>query len=250
MVTIPAQPDEAYYPVSALYIFPTFTRASCPNAPTYDPTRKTKNWKDDAAAALEPQTPVSYTTISRDNALNVVVGKITMTAAEAATLNLYGVQAYPTYVVAPTSAFTTDIGTTINPSQLSLQSDAIALAKSFGLDASAVSEQGPASAITYPANEARRMWLIAYKGYQLNAGLLLSEMNANGIGAPGHWNLDTAEPSWIPNTSPQTPLPINPSVWDQPCRGLLGNEGIANTMFGFVVFRTDKISVFNPNIGG
>ena len=231
--TIPQQPDDAYYPVSKLYVVPTFDRAGYKgafgeDAPTYDGTRQTKNWFDSTAiqAAGSENALVSYTVIAKDASGNVIPKQISMPAKEAATVNLYGVHSYPTYVVAPTGAVGSSIpgiSTPVNPVNLSMQADAIALAQSFGLTATAVSEQ--AMPIIYPADELRRMWMIQYKGLPLNAGLLLAERNANGANAPGHWNLDGAEPNWISATAASL-APQNPA-WDVPCRPLASNEALS-----------------------
>ncbi|MBS1876058.1 MAG: hypothetical protein JSU00_22790 [Acidobacteria bacterium] len=247
---VPALPDEAYYPVARLYLVPTFDRNTYrstfgEDAPTYDGARKTKTWFDSTAIqnAGSPDAMVQYTVIERDLAGNVTPKSITMTAREAATVNLYGIHSYSQYQIAPTKATTEGIGALINPVNLCLQSDAIALAKSFGLDASAVSES-PLS-IVYPAGELRRLWLIQYKGFQLTAGTLLFEMNQNGAGAPGHWNLDGGEPNWISDLPSSLP-PQNPA-WGTPCRPLQDVEAISVNPFGFMIYRKDRASVYTQS---
>jgi hypothetical protein len=240
----PAQPDQAFYTVGNLYTLQQFDRIACPSAPTYDGTRKMKTWKDDSVTGQTGN--VSYTVITAAGA-----SQITMPASEAATLNLYGIETYPPYVIAPTDAtvlfpgMAPGSGPGINPNELSMQADAIVLAVAFGLTAAAVTDGG-AGLINYPADEQRRMWVIAYKGYQLCAGLLLAQANAFGVGAPGHWNLTgSSEPLWANDTP--TSLPPQSTAWNIPCRPLLSNEKIAvNPFAGFMIYRTDMTSVYNP----
>ncbi len=248
--SIPALPDEAFYPVSKLYVVPTFDRATYRAAfgedpATYDGSRKTKTWFDSTAIqnAGSPDAVVQYLAIERDAAGNVEPKWIAMTAREAASVNLYGIHAYPPYQVAPTGATTAGIGAPINPMNLCMYSEALALARSFRLDGSAVSES-PLT-IAYPSGELRRLWLIAYKGFQLTAGTMLFEMNQNGAGAPGHWNLEGGEPNWISDLPSSLP-PQNPA-WPVPCRTLQENEAISTTLFGFMIYRKDKSSVYTQS---
>lgn len=249
----PALPDDAFYPVSKLYTVPTFDRNSYraafgEDAPDYDPNRKTKTWFDTTAiqVAGSPDAMVQYLAIERDAAGNVAPKWFTMLAREAATVNLYGIHNYPSYQVAPTGAVTAGIGAPINPVNLCMYADAMALAKSFGGDASAVTES-PLT-IAYPADELRRLWLIRYKGFQLTAGTMLFEMNQNGVGSPGHWNLKGGEPNWISDMPSSLP-PQNPA-WPTPCRALQTVEAISANPFGFMIYRKDLPSVYSQGASG
>jgi hypothetical protein len=186
---------------------------------------------------------VTYDVINMDTGGSYTQKSITMPATEAATVNLYGACSYPAYAVAPTGA-TEILGGAVNPVDLSMQADAIALATSFGLTAAAVTDGG-AGNVNYPADEQRRVWVIAYKGAGLCAGSLLAEMYVNGVGAPGQWNLSGTAPVWVP-TSVSLP-PQNPA-WDVPTRPMLANEAIATSLFGCMVYRKDMPSVYNPAV--
>jgi hypothetical protein len=218
------------------------------DAPTYDGKRQTKAWEDTSAPArADANGNVSYLFIAMDASGNVVPATVAMPASEAATVNLYGVHSYPAYVVAPTDATMMVGAVALNSAYLSTQADAVALALTFGMTAADVTDSGQGT-INYPADESRRVWVIARKGYQLCAGLLIGEANANGAGAPGHWDFSGAEPNWISDLPSSLP-PQNPA-WNVPCRPLLANEAIAEYapmgIKSFVIYRTDMVSTFNP----
>ena len=97
--------------------------------------------------------------------------------------------------------------------------------------------------VVYGVDEMRRMWAVLFKGQAVNAGLLLQVRNAQGVGAPGTWDLSGASPQW--NSAPPMvhgrgdALPERPV----PTRALLPNERLLVGLLGVgvVVQRTDRV---------
>jgi len=91
----PAQPNKPVYPVSALYLFAQFNTPEAYQAaageapPTFDPTKRPKNWFDSSVDLTDPAATVVYSAYR----LSKVTGGwsytiIAMSAAEAASVNL------------------------------------------------------------------------------------------------------------------------------------------------------------------
>jgi len=161
---VPPQPDQAQYGVGELALFKAYTRESFRSvfgvqAPSFDPTRKTKTWFDTSVDQSDPESLVVYKVGAQDKTGTWILRQVGMPAREAATVNLPGDIDYPAYVVVPTRA--TRGGTGINPDYLSLQSDAQAIASAVG--AEGIVDEGITTVFSaeYPADEPRRMWAIS-----------------------------------------------------------------------------------------
>jgi len=64
-------------------------------------------------------------------------------------------------------------------------------------------------AVVYPSADAR-LWTFNLSGGPIQAAGLVAQKNANGVGAPGHWNGLTWVPENKVETSPNMPVPIGP----------------------------------------
>lgn len=260
---VQAQPPDGFYQLAKINLFGRFTRPTYSAAygvdpPTGDPTKRPKVWQDDSLAGKDPGSLVAYSCVDASKPGFPVVGTITMTVAEAMSVNLPGNHSYPPYIVSPTTAHTQGPDgplSNVNPNLLSMRDQAVALAASWGLDASAVS-QATLSLFSYiyPPDEPRREWQISYNGLVLNVGQFVAEMYANGIGTPGHWDLSskTGGPNWISDKPPVQTFAL--PEWPDPIRSLLANETLrvasALGAAGVVVVRTDVESPYNHLTGG
>lgn len=251
--SVPSNPPPITAPtgLGALQTLPTFSRvsylaASGVDAPTYDTTRLTKGWLDTSA---DPTKPYTYSTYV-DGGLSAgtpVLKTITIPGSEAASLNLPGVHSYPPYVVeAAPGVVTLNPDGTIVPEgdkgkYLCNLADANNLAALLGLNSDAVvdtSWNNGQYKTSYPPTETRRLWGINVKGVTLNAETLIIEMNANGVGAPGKWDLTGAEPNWISGVPSSFPPP-NPAQ-PIPMRVMNSNEGFTATLMGWEVEPTNQ----------
>jgi hypothetical protein len=238
---IPAQPNRPYYGVSELALFKTYTRDSYRaafgvEAPPFNPDRVIKTWFDSTADTSQPENVTLYNIAARGSDGQWGVRQLVIPSAEAVAVNLPGAVKYPTYIVPPTQA--TRGGSIISAIYMSLEGEARELMADIG--GTGIHDEILASFPTiYPANEPRRVWLITFKGSSVNAGLLLLAKNANGVGAPGQWDLSGAEPVWVPDppaptgegdSRPPRPLPIRP---------LLPNERFHQGLMDVQIERTD-----------
>lgn len=238
---VPAQPAKTYYGIQELALFENFTRdtyraAFGQEAPAFDPARPIQTWFDSTADVSHTGNVSVYKVISRDPDGAWAVRQMVIPAVEAASVNLQGDVRYPAYVVAPTAA--TRGGSSINPSYLSLESDAHTLAAEVGADGivEEVLQMFPAS---YPVTEPRRVWNLTYKGRFVNVGLLLLAKNAKGIGYPGHWDLSGEEPAWVADPAAPNGLDDQRPAREMPVRDLLPNEAIQTGLTGVGILRTD-----------
>jgi hypothetical protein len=238
---VPAQPNAAYYGIDALALFKSYTRDTYRaqfglEAPPYDPSRLTKTWWDSTADTSHPENVAVYKIAAKDSTGIWAIRQMVIPAAEAASVNLPGAVQYPAYSVPSTNA--TRGGAPINPNYLSLEADARRLAAEFGADG-VVEESLTMFPVVYPPEEPRRVWNIVLKGQVLNAGLLLLNRNANGIGSPGHWDTTKPEPAWAPDPPAPTGLNDTRPLREMPVRDLLANEKFQTTLTGVAVVRTD-----------
>jgi hypothetical protein len=226
------QPNKPSYGLNELELFTRYTRdgyrtATGSPAPPCDPTKKLKCWLDSTVDLDDPEAVVAYNTAKQTSDGKTALKKFSITAQEAACVNLPGREAYPPYTVAPTSASVRiDTGAGIaqqdvDPNWLLLKSEAEALASELG---SAMPPQESAlSGTVYPPTELRRQWSIWVCGSWKQAGLLMKERSKGGVGAPGHWDLSGSDPTFMvelpPDTSPK-------GEWPAPLRDLLPNEKI------------------------
>jgi hypothetical protein len=128
---------------------------------------------------------------------------------------------------------------TINPNYLSLESEAHALLLEIGGDGITEDGGGAVFPYIYPPEEPRRAWNILFHGRPVNAGLLLLNRHAKGVGAPGHWDLSKEEPLWISDPSAPTGVDDPRPPRDVPVRDLLPNEKFQAGLMGVGVVRTD-----------
>jgi hypothetical protein len=227
---VPAQPNRSNYPVEALALFQTFSRDSYLStfgvqAAAWNPARAPKYWFDSTVDASASS--VSYVVF---NPAAASFQTLTLTGAEAATVNLPGTLSYAPYVIAPTKA--NRAGAPITPQWLSLQADAMNLMAQLGgsglMDVGAVGS----NPVLYPSDEPRRMWTFVLNGTPINAGLLLAMQNAAGVGAPGHWDLSSpGNPSWV-STPPPTRADDPSTAVPLPLRALLPNERLVPSPLG------------------
>ena len=247
----PPQPDQDIFSPFALALFQEYTRESyrsafAVDAPPWDPTRLYKSWFDSSAFTPQPNT-VTYQIFGQDTTGGWGFQNLTLTFADAASVNLPGAITYPQYVVLPTGA--TRGSSSMSANYLSLESDASALLPTFG--GTSLVDQGmtPVFAVVYPAGEARRMWAIVMpNGNQLNVGLLLIERNARGVGFPGHWDTSADStpggyPKWAADPAAPSGLDDSRPHCAMPVRALLPNERIGMQTLGIfdtpVIMRTD-----------
>lgn len=225
----PAQPGSASFAPSALWLFQTYTRDSYRAAfgaetPVCDPTQPYKTWFDTSVA---PGTSVTYQVF--DNTKGALV-PLTMTAAQAASLNLPGVPHFQAYVVAPTSATVAPPNGTpslVDPDLLATEAQAQMLANLLGGAVQSARFAGYVYANLNTAADPRDLYDVTVNGNPWNAGLLLKALYSQGVGYPG--KLD-------PNTGQFTPAPpATASLLGNtpiPSRALLPNEAFSNAQFG------------------
>lgn len=237
----PAQPDLECYGIQSLALFVSYTRDSYlaafgVQAPVWDPTRVTKTWFDSTVDTSNPANTATYNIVSVNSSGVWELTPLTMAATEAASVNLTGSVTYPAYAVAPTDA--SSGGAVINPQYLSLQSQAQALMTQLGGTALTEETGNAAFPIIYPSDEPRRIWDFYVNGILCNAGQLLAQQNANGVGAPGAWQITVNGPVWTPTVEP-TGLNDTRPARPMPVRNLLPNEQLQAGLMGVSVIRTD-----------
>jgi hypothetical protein len=249
---VPPQPNLPAYGFQELALFRSYTRESYRaafgiEAPPWDPSRLKKTWFDSTADRSDPSNVSVYKFFGRDAAGNWAIRQLVVPAQEAATVNLPGTQVYPPYVVAPTQA--TRGGAPVNPIYLSLESEARALMAELG--GQGLIDEGNTSVfpIVYPAEEPRRAWNILFQGHAENAGALLFNRNAKGIGAPGHWDSSSQTPVWMPAPAPPSGLDDTRLPREMPVRDLFANEKLQTGLMGVSVVRIDLEQQSNEQSG-
>jgi hypothetical protein len=249
---IPAQPNQELYSVQDLALFKTYSRDSYRTvfgleAAAYDPARLLKSWFDSTVDVSDPGNVAVYHVVAQTPSGGGILRQIVMPAQEAATVNLAGAIQYPPYVVAPTLA--TRGGSVLNPIYLSLESDAQALMTELG-GSSLQQEDLPSFPATYPADEPRRQWYFMARGQAVNVGALLLTRNAQGVGAPGHWDVSSGQPVWVSDPSGPTGENDTRPPRQMPVRDLLPNEQLYTGLMGILgVVRTDLQNAANETSG-
>lgn len=246
----PAQPNLPIYGFDVLQRVPLFTRASYlaafgVQAPNFDVSRPAKYWFDSSA---DVNGAYKYQAVN-------AVGNFTeqeIPGAEAAAVNIPGLMTYPPYEIEPTSAAvvgTNGSRTAIQAMNLCTYQDAVKLVASMGLPVSAILDgsgfvYGPFS-VDY-AGDSRRLYMISWKAGMPPAqfaGNLIALMNAQGVGAPGKWDLTGDSPAWV--TAAPGPDGITADVPTTsiaaPVRSLLPNEGLIATLFAKEIGRRDLL---------
>jgi hypothetical protein len=237
------QPTTNPFPTSALNLFwpgsptsPLFTNdpagrsaalAAGFTVPAYDPTKPSKCW---AATSWPTTIPQGY----YDGTGNLVP----LGADPTDPLNIWGPTEYPVYEPAPTPALYMGLETApatfidqqpVPASMLATQDQGNALALAWGLTAAALSDQSAAQMMTRNG-ETRGLWYIDFNGVAYNVGQQIALQNANGVGAPGHWDTTMSvgnvsqpiTPVWVSDIPPLNPNPNPPRPIPQ--RQLLPNE--------------------------
>lgn len=250
---VPEQPGVALYPPDKLELFPRLTRATYQEqygtAPAaWDKSRRIKRWFDTSVLenfSGDPENEVVAYDVF-DAKSETGTRRMVLTVAEASTPNLPGKMVYPKYVVAPTPALivTPVTGETqgLNSNTICAYREAVALAAELGLGPDAVRESALGGLFRVEWNgEERRAWVIAWRGENLQVSLLLKLKYANGVGAPGRWNLDATSPTWMSeaqetgeqDTRPEVPIPV---------RKLLPGEKVASGFGGLMMIQREDLS--------
>jgi hypothetical protein len=239
---VPAQLNTEFYNILDLALFKAYSRDSYlaafgVEAAAYDPTRVRKSWFDSTVDVSDPSNVAVYRVVAQDQNGNGILRQMVMPAQEAATINLPGAIRYPPYVVAPTLA--TRGGSTLNAIYLSLESDAQELMTQLG-GTGLQQEELPSYPASYPSDEPRRQWYFLAQGQPVNVGALLFTRNAQGVGAPGHWDVSSPQPVWVPDLPAPTGEDDTRPPRSMPVRDLLPNEQLYTGMMGILgVVRTD-----------
>jgi hypothetical protein len=239
---VPAQPNTEFYSIQDLALFKSYSRESyraafAMEAPAYDPARVLKSWFDSSVDVSDPNNVAVYRVVAQDQSGDGVLRQMVMPAQEAATVNLPGAIQHPAYVVRPTLAIRG--GSILNPIYLSLESDAQALMVELG-GSNLQQEDLPSFPASYPADELRRQWYFLVQGQAVNAGALLLIRNAQGVGAPGHWDVSSPQPVWVSDPSASTGENDTRAPRAIPVRDLLPNEQLYRGMMGILgVVRAD-----------
>ncbi len=239
---VPAQLNTEFYNILDLALFKAYSRDSYRatfgvEAAAYDPTRVRKSWFDSTVDVSDPSNVAVYRVVAQDQNGNGILRQMVMPAQEAATINLPGAIRYPPYVVTPTLA--TRGGSTLNAIYLSLESDAQELMTQLG-GTGLQQEELPSYPASYPSDEPRRQWYFLAQGQPVNVGALLFTRNAQGVGAPGHWDVSSPQPVWVPDLPAPTGEDDTRPPRSMPVRDLLPNEQLYTGMMGILgVVRTD-----------
>ncbi len=178
------------------------------DAPPFNPAWPIKQWFDPAAV----DGPNSYSIWNGSVAAPGLISLV-LSGAEAKTVNLQGHPAYPAYVPAPTLARRvlhfngSDIGApqVVPANILSTLDQANQLAALVGAKVVDASTATPFFVYEWDA-ETRRPFALQYQGASADVsggpfvGDLLIGMNANGVGAPGHWDMSNSKLTWVADT--------------------------------------------------
>ena len=246
---VPAQPNKEFYGVQELALFRTYSRESFRSAfgreaPPFDPDRPAKHWFDSTADTSHPENVVVYKVAARLANGFWGVRQLVMPASEACSVNLPGAVSYPPYIVKPTLATRTGPGGLIpqplNAEYLSTYEEAERMRTEVG--GSGVVEEialGGGFGTYFPSSEDRRLWEVVIGGRRVNAGYLLKSRHAQGIGAPGRWDLSGETPVWVPDPPAPTGVDDRRPAREVPVRDLLPNEQLQATLTGVGVVRTD-----------
>lgn len=179
--------------------------------PPFDPSRDEKNWVDPNPPAADANGNVTYQVV---NNAGTGFEDLVMTRAHAESPNLFGHDDYP--AAPPQLVATFNNGNSSVP--VCDLATAQALAKEMGVDPSSIVDAMasilPSLQLKYPdADPSARPWQFSVAGVPVQVCFLLSLKNANGVGAPGHWNGAV----WVSDlpapdvTSPAMPQPVDMS---------------------------------------
>jgi hypothetical protein len=261
--TIPAQPNLPDYGFGSLALFASYTRASYlaafgVQAPNWDPTKAPKAWFDSSGTSPDTYLAPNLLAASGSSAeqpltvTDATTGQPRpLTLEEAAAVNIPGLISYPPYVIEPSDAIQQSTGAILNPTYLSTFAQAVQLAiawgvpATFGIASATIVDMDPGGnqAYVYPLSEARRWYGILYNGLPLTVGTELAQMNSEGVGYPGQWNLSAPEgPTFefsaalpdgistgVAPAGSAIPCPVRPLLPTEYFEQVLGGSEILNT---------------------
>lgn len=242
------QPKTGRYGVSALYLFEQLDRDKYKarfgvQAPPFDPKRPAKCWLDSSATVGRKDGSLIEYTVFENNAFT----PLTLTAGEAATVNLTGRYEYAPYAPAATVAITFN-GVGINPRALISAADAQAIVDELtAAGAHVLSIKADTSIQTNWGTETRRQYEITFAdGVVCDAAGLMAAKCIAGVGAPGHWVvIPGSEPIWVVEAQDDggkagAAVPV-------PVRQLLSNERLVIGWAGLAsIERTDLAADGEP----
>jgi hypothetical protein len=239
--TIPAPPDGQAYGLGNLKMVQGYTRqgyeaAFGVQAPDFNAALPPKSWFDSTAVAGTPST--YQTVVSGADGQPPQYVSFTLPGEQAASVNLPGNRHYDVWVAPPTGATRAGyLGSQvpINPVYLATSEQAQSLAKALG---GTVSEYMDGMfPLSYPANEARRYYVVVIGETQYPAGTLLRDMYQKGVGAPGHWVNEVGNPHWVSEYVPSQQLTSNVPEVSYPMRQLNPDEHFIKTGPGGMVIQ-------------
>lgn len=165
------------------YLFTATSRAQTPSAPVFDPSKREKYWADPNPTA-DANGNATYSIV--DDA-GTGFSPLVLSKAEAEALNIPG---HPDFSPAPPQLTATLNGSTIIPVVSRAAAEAFAI--SVGVQPSTLVDtlaSIQSFQIAYPTSDpTARAWELTMNGVQVQVAYMLSQQNANGVGAPGHWN--------------------------------------------------------------
>jgi hypothetical protein len=231
---VPPIPAENTYGLGSLYLFKQYTRDSYlrefgVQAPPYDRSRRVKTWFDTSV-------PATSSTAQYDVLHGTKFDKLTLTRAEASSVNLPGKYNYPPFSVVPTNAkivIGNGVTVSLDASFLTTQQQAEQLAAELKCPLSTVKEYAPVAMLTYvyPSDEERRVYHICE---DRQAGPLWVQRNATGVGRPGTWNRFQFTPEQEFEANDPNVLSVSLAV---PVRTLQPGETLRENPFGVTVHR-------------
>jgi len=248
-------PDEAYYSITRLQKTERLTREKQPDLPRFDASRPMQEWRltDEEAAAVDGN-EYKYKTWNA-GARSFVDLSITAKDNEAlftalTTPNVPGEPPYEKWVVQPTPAHMVGPNgpsSSISPNTLCTLEQAEMLASEIpGAIAVETPWASPMFRLEW-AGETRRHYAIKVGSSSPNAGLLLAQRWAKGVGYPGRWEFMgvLGSPQFIPDPPPSiTGAGEYPIPYRLPVKG---KEEIYEGGFGAaIVYRLDRESIYNP----
>lgn len=247
---VPEPPNQVEYPTAALNLFPRMTRALFlqtfgEEAPDWDKTQRIKRWADTSLLDnpnIDPDTYiVPYMFFDVDSQNVTTVKRMTMTARQAAAINLPGLHSYPKFINPSTST-----AVIISPEgdrspmggdQLSTADQAKVLLADF--PGSTTAQNGITGYSIQWNDEQRRNYEITFNGDTHNVALMIKQRYAQGVGSPGHWVMTGSSPVWVSEVLNQEPQDLRPEI-PMPIRALKPFETIKSGIFsGALIHRTD-----------
>jgi len=214
----------------------------------YEPNKPLKRWVDTSASQVSNTTyPAAWnrTLVGTDP---TVVAPLTVMGADVVDVNIPGEYAYPQWIVAATPAIGIDVhGITwqISPNTLASEDQANQLAKELSGTAQQAPDSPSPQLFTVNWNgETRRFWTVVVGGKSYDVSSLIRMKYANGVGAPGHWDVSGGSPKWVADPQvvgdgrgPEVPIPIVP---------LADNEEVYQPAFGAPMVRLKEVDPATP----